>query len=97
MKIPFNLARFASHFTPMYYRLARATPRFTPYSLEVLQSNSNISHAKATRELGFQPRSLYESLTDTVRWFLDSANQRLTRATIQRIMHAVEHEKGIEK
>jgi dihydroflavonol-4-reductase len=54
----------------MYYRLAHATPRFTPYSLEVLHSNSNISHAKATRELGYQPRSLYESIADTVRWFL---------------------------
>jgi dihydroflavonol-4-reductase len=70
MKIPFDLAKFAALFTPMYYRLAHATPRFTPYSLEVLHSNSNISHAKATRELGYQPRSLYESIADTARWFL---------------------------
>ena len=71
MKIPFDLAKFAAVFTPMYYRFANATPRFTPYSLEVLQSNSNISHAKATRELGYSPRSLYESIKDTVKWFLD--------------------------
>jgi dihydroflavonol-4-reductase len=71
MKIPFDLARFAAIFTPLYYRLAQATPRFTPYSLEVLQSNSNISHAKATRELGYSPRSLYESIKDTVKWFLE--------------------------
>jgi dihydroflavonol-4-reductase len=71
MKIPFDLAKFAALFTPMYYRFAHATPRFTPYSLEVLQSNSNISHAKATRELGYQPRSLQESIRDAVRWFLD--------------------------
>ena len=71
MKIPFDLAKFAAVFTPMYYRFANATPRFTPYSLEVLQSNSNISHAKATRELGYSPRSLYESIGDTVKWFLD--------------------------
>ncbi|CAG0966271.1 Aurachin B dehydrogenase [Anaerolineales bacterium] len=71
MKIPFDLARFAALFTPMYYQLANATPRFTPYSLEVLQSNSNISHAKATQELGYLPRSLYESIKDTVKWFLD--------------------------
>ncbi len=37
----------------------------------VTGSNSNISHAKATRELGYSPRSLYESLKDTVKWFLD--------------------------
>jgi dihydroflavonol-4-reductase len=56
-------------FTPMYYRLANATPRFTPYSLEVLQSNSNISHDKATRELGHRPRTVFETITDTVKWF----------------------------
>ena len=71
MKIPFDLAKFAAIFTPMYYRFANATPRFTPYSLEVLQSNSNISHAKATRELGYSPRTLYESIKDTVKWILE--------------------------
>jgi len=71
MKIPFDLARFASYFTPMYYQLAHATPRFTPYSLEVLQSNSNISHAKATRELDYKPRTIHETLSDTVKWFLE--------------------------
>ncbi len=45
LKIPFDLAKFAAMFTPMYYEAAQATPRFTPYSLEVLKSNSNISHA----------------------------------------------------
>ena len=89
MKIPFDLARLAAVFTPLFYRLAQITPRFTPYSLEVLQSNSHISHAKATRDLGYQPRPLYESLTDTVKWFLESANQHMAQATIHRIEKAV--------
>lgn len=72
MKIPFDLAKFAAIFTPMYYRFANETPRFTPYSLEVLQSNSNISHAKATRELGYKPRPIFDSIRDAVKWFLDS-------------------------
>ena len=71
MKIPFDLAKFAALFTPMYYSMARVTPRFTPYSLEVLRSNSNISHAKAARDLGYRPRSIYESISDTVKWFLE--------------------------
>ena len=71
MKIPFDLAKFAAMFTSMYYRYANETPRFTPYSLEVLQSNSNISHAKASRDLGYHPRTLYESIRDAVKWFLD--------------------------
>ncbi|HLO13802.1 MAG TPA: SDR family oxidoreductase [Anaerolineales bacterium] len=72
MKIPFDLAKFAALFTPMYYSLARVSPRFTPYSLEVLRSNSNISHAKATHELGYRPRPLYDSIHDAVMWFLES-------------------------
>lgn len=71
MRIPFDLARFAALFTPAYYNLAHATPRFTPYSLEVLRSNANISHAKATRDLGYQPRPLYDSIRDAVEWFLE--------------------------
>ncbi len=74
MKIPFDLAKFAALFTPMYYSYAKIAPKFTPYSLEVLRSNSNISHAKATRELGYRPRPLYESIQDAVKWFLDNQN-----------------------
>jgi dihydroflavonol-4-reductase len=71
MKVPLDLAKFAAMFTPMYYQLAKGTPRFTPYSLEVLQSNSNISHAKATRELGYKPRPIFNSIRDAVMWFLE--------------------------
>jgi len=71
-RIPFNLAAFAARFTPWYYRVTRSKPRFTPYSLEVLQSNSHISHEKATQELGYKPRNLYESIGDTVRWFFEN-------------------------
>ena len=71
MRIPFDFAKLAALFTPLYYKLAHATPRFTPYALEVLRSNSNISHAKATRELGYRPRPLYESIHDAVKWFMD--------------------------
>lgn len=69
MKIPMQVARIFARITPLYYRLARQEPRFTPYSLEVLCSNSYISHAKARLELGYQPRPLYDCLVDTVEWF----------------------------
>ncbi len=80
MKVPFNLAKFAARFTPLYYHLAKSTPRFTPYSLEVLQSNSHISHAKATRELGYRPRPLTESIADAVQWFLETRHLQLRNA-----------------
>ena len=60
-----------SWFSPLYYRLTRTTPRFTRYALETVQSNSNISIERAQRELGYQPRSLATTLSDTVRWWLD--------------------------
>ena len=72
--IPFSLAKAASAFTPIYYRLSGAKPRFTPYSLATLRSNSDISHEKASRELGYRPRNLMETLADTVDWF--QRNQR---------------------
>ncbi len=72
IRVPFSLAEFAARFTPWYYQKTRAKPRFTPYSLEVLQSNSNISHAKAVRELGFHSRPAIETITDTVRWFFEN-------------------------
>jgi len=72
IKIPFSLAEFAARFTPWYYQKTKAKPRFTPYSLEVLQSNSNISHAKAERELGYKSRPAIETIADTVRWFFEN-------------------------
>ncbi len=70
LKVPFDLARLAARFTPAYYNLFRVSPRFTSYSLEVLRSNANISHAKATRELGYKPRAIYQTIADTVHWML---------------------------
>lgn len=72
LKIPMGLARFAANFTPPYYRLTRTCPRFTHYALETVTSNSEISNAKARRELGYAPRPLSDTLADTVRWFQEN-------------------------
>jgi dihydroflavonol-4-reductase len=78
VKIPFSLAEFAARFTPWYYARTKAKPRFTPYSLEVLQSNSDISHKKAATELGYKPRPVYESIRDTVRWLFENRKRQST-------------------
>jgi dihydroflavonol-4-reductase len=78
IKIPFSLAELAAKVTPYYYRLTKSKPRFTPYSLEVLQSNSVISHAKATKELGYKPRPVTETIADTVRWFFENRRAKST-------------------
>lgn len=41
----------------------------TPYSIETLMSNSNISHIKAQKKLGFNPRSIEKSIYDQYIWF----------------------------
>jgi dihydroflavonol-4-reductase len=78
IKIPFSLAEWAARYTPWYYKRTKSKPRFTPYSLEVLQSNANISYKKALAELGYRPRPIYESIADTVRWFLENRRKKLT-------------------
>ncbi len=70
--IPMWLARVYSCFTPVYYRLSGSTPRFTNYSLNTLVSNSFISHDKASKELGYDPVSVKESIKDTFKWFKDA-------------------------
>jgi len=44
-------------------------PLFTPIAIKELESNPNISYAKANRELGYEPRPLEQTLSDTVDWF----------------------------
>ncbi|HEY4695694.1 MAG TPA: SDR family oxidoreductase [Candidatus Hydromicrobium sp.] len=67
-KVPFWLAKTAGIFTPLYYKLANKTPRFTNYSINTLRSNSYISHEKAGRELGYEARPIKKSIEDTFEW-----------------------------
>ncbi len=72
LKVPLWLAKIAGYCTPVYYRLANKTPRFTSYSICTLGSNSFISHQKATRELGYDPRPIRQSIEDTFKWFREA-------------------------
>lgn len=69
LTIPLRWARFFAKFAVVYYRMSREKPRFTPYSIATVQTNSVISHAKAERELGYAPRTVEQSLRDTVAWW----------------------------
>jgi dihydroflavonol-4-reductase len=68
--IPNWLAKFTANFTPLFYRLARQTPKFTGYSIKTVQGNSDICCDKARRELGYSPRMMVSTVADTVRWWL---------------------------
>jgi dihydroflavonol-4-reductase len=81
VRIPYWLAIFAANFTELYYRLTKTKPRFTRYSLETVVSNSLISSKKARYELGYRPRSIKETIKDTVDWWLE--NQSLIRSSLR--------------
>lgn len=56
----------------VYYKVSGQTPIFTRYAVRKLCSNCNFSYAKAQRELGYNPRTLKESLADTIKWISET-------------------------
>ncbi len=76
--LPLQLAKLVASLALQYARMVHRTAVFTPYALETLNSSSNVSHDKALRELGYQPRSLVDTVRDTVRWWQEHGNGRGT-------------------
>lgn len=62
----------AELFQPVMAKLAQINdvqPLYTKSMLSAMRSNRQISHAKATRDLGYAPRPFEETLQDTLDWF----------------------------
>jgi len=78
LTLPMWLAYFSLPFLSAYFKLCGKRPLYTAYSLYTLNSNSNYSHEKASRELGYTPRGLRESLIDTVK-FINENNLARTQ------------------
>ena|ERR1039457_4011836 len=67
---PFWMAKIGLPFITAYSKISGVEPLYTSESLHILmKSNKNISHSKASRELGFNPRSLDETIRDSFEWF----------------------------
>ncbi len=69
LEVPLWLAYGVAGLMPFYAELTGTEPVFTRYSLDAIGSNSHFSHARASRELGFQPRPARQAVLDAVRWF----------------------------
>lgn len=69
IQIPTRLAMFTANFTQLYYNWTHSKPRFTTYSIETLHTNAVITNLKAATALGYHPRVLLETITDTVHWW----------------------------
>lgn len=66
-EMPYGLAKaFAPVSEAVNHLFGVKKPLFTPYSIATLHSNGNFSHEKASRELGYSPRSLKDTLRDTL-------------------------------
>lgn len=67
--VPHLVAKAAAPLVALANRIAGRDPQFTRYSLDTVAGTTLISHAKATRELGWEPRPIRESVADTARWW----------------------------
>jgi dihydroflavonol-4-reductase len=52
-------------------KIQHSEPVYTRVSLRTLNSNHFISHERASRELGYQPRPITDTLADTLQWFIE--------------------------
>ena len=74
--LPIGLAK---RIAPLYekYSLRRKKPLiFTPYSIAVLDSNGEFSHAAARDAFGYAPRSLSDTLRDTLTWLKEKGTPK---------------------
>lgn len=70
--LPLWMARLAEPFLRLDAKRRRMRPLYTSYSLSTLDSNDQFSHDRATRELGYYPRDLFQTVRDTVSWLCSS-------------------------
>jgi dihydroflavonol-4-reductase len=75
---PMWLARVGAPFVQTWSQLTRSEPLYTSESLVALRANRTIRHAKATQELGYQPRPIRQTVEDSLRWFIEAG--RLPRS-----------------
>lgn len=71
--VPDWLADLAASILPMVMK----DPLISPYTLEAVRSNSEVSHEKAQRELDFHPRPASETIRDAVRWWQEHQERSL--------------------
>ncbi len=66
--LPLRLAKLAAPFYEKYCLKKKKPLFFTPYSVAVLGSNSQFSHASASECFSYQPRPLEETLRSMTAW-----------------------------
>lgn len=60
----------------VYNWIRNTTPGVTLDEARIVTGNTMISHEKATRELGYAPRPMKETMLDTIQWFREAGRLR---------------------
>lgn len=70
MEMPFWVASAGLPFILLYSKITQRVPLYTHESLAIIRkANKNISNQKARKELGFDPRSIDNTIHDLFEWF----------------------------
>ena len=70
--LPFSVARLFAPAVSAFDRIRGKRQLFTPIAMNELNSNRCLSHEKASKKLGYEPRPLKETITDTLDWFREN-------------------------
>ena len=67
---PAWLAGLFAPFMSGWARMSGQAPLYTRDSLAILSTNKDMSHARATRELSYRPRSFRDSMNDAIHFYI---------------------------
>ncbi len=67
--LPMWIAKSGAPLATFFDQIRGKRTLFTPIAMKELDSNPNISYTKANRELGYKPRPLEQTLSETIDWF----------------------------
>jgi dihydroflavonol-4-reductase len=70
--LPRWLAFVGAPFMAGFAQLTGKRPLYTSASVRALRTGQDVSHDRAARELGYQPRPLRQTIVDTFEWFRES-------------------------
>ena len=75
-ELSFGFLTMIAPLVELFSKLFRKIPTLTRYSLYTISSGVSFSHDLATKELGYQPRHIMETLKDTVTWIQASREKK---------------------
>ncbi|MBO1265136.1 NAD-dependent epimerase/dehydratase family protein [Proteiniclasticum sp. SCR006] len=76
--LPLWFVKGTASLAELYYKMLKQPPLYTRYSIFTLGTNNRYSHARATKELGYAPREMKETLEDTCKWLYESGRIQAT-------------------